>query len=288
MHMKAILNFICTFLVGGLLSSCDYVDREVVANYGKEKTVPTDTTANGDTSEVRMRKFLIEDFTGHRCPNCPSAANEIKLIEELYGEKVVAMAIHVTNQFAGPNTAFPAEYRTTEGTEIDAFFGVSASGLPKGMINRIGYPNAIISDDDWRTQMSNIINTPIDAWIGMKNTYNESLNKVTCDLKIDFENNINDDIKICVFLVQDSIISPQTDGGTVIPNYVHMHMLRKALTPAFGEALTSNPTSATPEISKSYSIVLSSDNIPEQCKIVAYIYKASNYEIIQVQEKHVK
>jgi hypothetical protein len=94
------------------------------------------------------------------------------------------------------------------------FFGVSASGLPKGMINRIGYPNAIISDDDWRTQMSNIINTPIDAWIGMKNTYNESLNKVTCDLKIDFENNINDDIKICVFLVQDSIISPQTDGGT--------------------------------------------------------------------------
>jgi hypothetical protein len=124
--MKAILNFICTFLVGGLLSSCDYVDREVVANYGKEKTVPTDTTANGDTSEVRMRKFLIEDFTGHRCPNCPSAANEIKLIEELYGEKVVAMAytcyrINLLGQVK--STAFPAaDYRTTEGTEIDAFF----------------------------------------------------------------------------------------------------------------------------------------------------------------------
>ncbi len=288
--MKAFLNFICTFLMIGLLSSCDYVDREVVANYGKEKTGPIDTTTNGDTSEVRMRKFLIEDFTGHKCLNCPSAANEIKQIEELYGEKVVAMALHVTGQFAGPSqiNGFTADYRTPEGTEIDIFFGVSVSGLPLGMINRIGYPNTIISADDWRTQMSNIINTPIDAWIGMKNTYNESLNKVTCDLKIDFENNINDDVKICVFLVQDSIISPQTDGGTVIPNYVHMHMLRKALTPAFGEALISNPTSATPEISKSYSVVLSSDNISEQCKIVAYIYKASNYEIIQVQEKHVK
>lgn len=286
--MKALLNFISTIFIIGFLNACDYVDREVVANYGKEKADSTDTTTSGDTSEVRMRKFLIEDFTGHRCPNCPSAANEIKQIEELYGEKVVAMAMHVTGQFAGPNTAFPAEYRTPEGTEIDIFFGVSASGLPKGMINRIGYPNTIIDDDNWRTQISNVINTPIDAWIGMKNTYNEALNKVTCDLKIDFENNINDDVKICVFLVQDSIISPQTDGSVIIPNYVHMHMLRKSLTPAFGELLISNPTSATPEISKSYSVVLSSDNVPDHCKIVAYIYKASNYEIIQVQEKHVK
>lgn len=286
--MKALLKVFFFLTAISLFNACDYVDREVVANYGKEKTTPEDTSGGVDTTEVRMRKFLIEDFTGHRCPNCPSAATEIKLIEELYGEKVVAMAMHVTGQFAGPNTAFPADYRTPEGTEIDNFFGISASGLPKGMINRMGYPNTIIDDDNWRTQMSNIINTPIDAWIGMENTYNESLNKVTTDLKIDFENNINDDVKICVFLVQDSIISPQTDGTVVIPNYVHMHMLRKALTPAFGELLISNPTSATPEISKSYSVVLSSDNIPEHCKIVAYIYKASNYEIIQVQEKHVK
>jgi hypothetical protein len=65
-------------------------------------------------------------------------------------------------------------------------------------------------------------------------------------------------------------------------------MLRKGLTPAFGESIVTNPTSATPEIAKTYSLVLAPDNVPEHCKIVAYIYKASNYEVIQVQEKHVK
>jgi len=28
--------------------------------------------------------------------------------------------------------------------------------------------------------------------------------------------------------------------------------------------------------------------VPEHCKIIAYIYKASNYEVIQAQEKHIK
>jgi hypothetical protein len=91
--------------------------------------------------------------------------------------------------------------------------------------------------------------------------------------------------------VQDSIVSPQKDidspGGKNL-NYVHNHMLRKGLTPAFGESIASNPNATSPEITKSYSLVLQPDWDPAHCKIIAYIYKVSNYEIIQVQEKHVK
>jgi hypothetical protein len=139
--------------------------------------------------------------------------------------------------------------------------------------------------------VGNIINTPLDAWISMKNTYDAGLNRVTTDLKIDFENAISDEVKLCVFLVQDSIVSPQKDldspGGKNL-NYVHNHMLRKGLSPAFGETIATNPTALSPEISKSYSLVLLPEWKPEHCKIIAYIYKVSNYEIIQVQEKHVK
>jgi hypothetical protein len=291
--MKTIFRLIFTSLSLFLLNACDYVDREVVKNYGKEETTPVDTTEVEDTTEVRMRKFLVEDFTGHTCPNCPRAGKEIKTLENLYGEKIVAIALHVSSTFAEPQPpVYVDDYRTSEGTEIDDFFNVSAAGLPKGMINRkeiLG--SKIIPYQSWAAEVNKIINLPMDAWIGMKNTYDPALNKVTTNLKIDFENSITDEIKLCVFLVQDSIVSPQKDldapGGKVL-DYVHNHMLRKGLTAAFGESIVTNPNAATPEISKTYSLVLSPDNNPNHCRIVAYIYKVSTYEVIQVQEKPVK
>lgn len=294
--MKTILNSLFAIIILSAFTSCDQIDSDIIANFGKEiknDTANVDTTGGEDTVEVRMRKVLVEDYTGHTCPNCPRAATELKALEALYGEKIVAMALHVSTTFAEPQPpTYTADYRTDEGTEIDDFFNVSAAGLPKGMVNRrLIQGSRILPYQSWGGEIGNIINAPLDAWISMKNTYNTAQNKVTTDLKIDFENSINDEVKLCVFLVQDSIISPQKDldspTGKVI-DYVHMHMLRKGLTSAFGESIVTNPNSATPEISKSYSLVLSSDQIPEHCKIVAFIYKASNFEIIQVQEKHVK
>lgn len=293
--MNSSFKIIYAVIIFFSISACDDIDNGIITNFGKEisSNTPTDTTSAEDTIEVRVRKVLVEDFTGHQCPNCPKAAVEIKNLEALYGEKVVPMALHVSTIFAEPvPPTFPADYRTSEGNEIDDFFNISAAGLPKGMINRRGYPTNNISPYlSWSSEVSNIINTPLDAWISMKNTYNESLNKVTTDLKIDFENTINDEVKLCVFLIQDSIISPQKDvsasGGKIL-DYVHMHMLRKGLTPAFGDLIATNPNTGTPEVKKSYSLVLQPDWKAEHCKIIAYIYKVSNYEIIQAQEKHVK
>lgn len=292
--MKTTILKIFTLLFLSVMIGCDEIDDDIIANYGKEiSTTPTDTTSSEDTTEVKMRKVLVEDFTGHTCPNCPRAATELKALEALYGEKIVAMALHVSATFAEPQPpTYTADYRTPEGTEIDDFFNVSAAGLPKGMVNRrLIQGSRILPYQSWGGEIGNVINTPLDAWISMKNTYNAAQNKVTTDLKIDFENSISDEIKLCVFLVQDSIISTQKDLDSPtgkVTDYVHMHMLRKALTNAFGESIVTNPTAATPEISKSYSLVLSSEQIPEHCKIVAYIYRASNYEIIQAQEKHIK
>jgi hypothetical protein len=291
--MKSFLKLFISFGLLLTLFACDEVDSDIVANYGKENTTPEDTTGGGDTTEIRIRKVLLEDFTGHTCPNCPRAATAIKTLEDLYGEKVVAMALHVSATFAQPQPpTYTADYRTNEGTDIDDFFGVSAAGLPKGMVNRLLIQGSrIIPYQSWGSEIGNIINAPMEAWIGMTNSYDAAQNKVTTNLKIDFETAINDEIKLCVFLVQDSIISPQKDldspGGKNL-NYVHMHMLRKGLTSAFGETIISNPTANTPEISKTYSLALAQDQVPEHCKIIAYIYKASNYEVIQAQEKHIK
>ena len=70
------------------------------------------------------KKVLIEDFTGHLCPNCPDAARELDAIHDIYGDQIIGMAIHVSKSFARPYPAsqapsFQYDFRTNGGDELD-------------------------------------------------------------------------------------------------------------------------------------------------------------------------
>ena len=58
-------NILYGVIIGFLtiLYSCDVIEGDYMTS---------GTTNLGDTTSV-VKKVLIEDFTGHRCPNCPSA-----------------------------------------------------------------------------------------------------------------------------------------------------------------------------------------------------------------------
>lgn len=263
------------------------INKEGVG-YGNEITFKTK-----DYNPDKMRKVFVEVFTGHTCPNAALANNQLKTIKDTYGPKIVAMSLHVSSTFAAPLLPnFIADFRTTEGTALDDFFNISATGLPKGMVNRKGFSaNNILAYSSWETEVNSILNSPIEAWVEINNTYDEVQKKVTAEVKINFEKNTNDEIKLCVFLVEDNVISPQKDisaPGGIITNYPHMNMLRKALTPTFGESIITNPTTSAPQINKSYTFTLAPENNQDYCKIIAYVFKASNYEILQVQEKNIK
>ena len=65
------------FLVG----ACDYIDEDDRFIYVEPANV--------------AKRVLIEDFTGQRCVNCPSATETIKQLQDTYGkENVIAVAIH--------------------------------------------------------------------------------------------------------------------------------------------------------------------------------------------------
>jgi hypothetical protein len=282
-----------SYIISGLDYNTTYYAKAYAINkegvgYGNEISFKTN-----DYNPDKMRKVFVEVFTGHTCPNAVLANNQLKTIKDTYGPKIVAMSLHVSSIFAAPLPPnYTADYRTLEGTAIDDFFNVSSTGLPKGMVNRKGFSaNNILAYSSWETEVNSILNSPIEAWVEINNTYDEVQKKVTSEVKINFEKNTNDEIKLCVFLVEDNVISPQKDisaPGGIITNYAHMNMLRKALTPTFGESIITNPTTSTPQINKSYTVTLAPENNQDYCKIIAYVYKASNYEILQVQEKNIK
>ena len=264
-----------------------------------ENVNPIDTNSNN-----YVKKVLIEDFTGHLCPNCPQAANEIDAIHNIYGDQIIAIAIHVTKSFARPYPAsqapsFQYDFRTIWGDDLDNFFDISSAGLPRGMINRMGYPNNHkLGKDEWANAVTNELNKEIDFGI-IINSNNNNINVTT-----EILNNISGSYNLVVCLTENGIINWQKDGTENIEDYEHNHILRSVL---IDESLSNNTSlEIGQEIQKNISYNLTSleqFNIDysantaelgngnagnwnaENMSIVAYIYDTNTKEIVQAEQE---
>ncbi|MDP4282340.1 MAG: hypothetical protein Q8867_09360, partial [Bacteroidota bacterium] len=107
-----------------LLWSCDKVKEP----YFTQKGTGT------DTSTVN-RTVLLEDYTGHKCVNCPTAAVTAHTLEEMYNGNLIILAVHA-GYFAIPGSGnYALDLRSATGEDWYSTFGVTSN--PIGMINRI-------------------------------------------------------------------------------------------------------------------------------------------------------
>lgn len=274
---------------GLLLGSCDYVKAPYTTNTGG-----TIDTSGNDSLVVKIRKVLLEDYTGHTCGNCPKAAKVAEEQKELLKEKLVVMSVHAGG-FAVPEPPdYPADYRTPEGNELDQFFGISGVGNPNGMVNRIDFPTLghVKGHTDWPGLIAAELAKPMQAWLSIVPQYNASTRKLDVTVKTEITEALSGDIKLAVFLLEDSVISDQKNylaSPSHITNYVHRHMMRKCFTgSAFGELIAANPPASETTIDKSYSLTVSSTYDEKHCYVLAFIYRAGTYEVIQAEEVKIK
>ncbi len=290
--MKKYLILLSAILI---ITSCDIVEGPYLTD---ETINPIDTTTN-----TYVKKVLVEDFTGHKCPNCPDAARELDAIHDIYGEQIIGMAIHVS-AFAKPNHSsqegYQYDFRTKWGHDWDAFYGISAMGLPRGMVNRIGYPdNHRLSKNEWAAEVSNELNKEVDFGI----TINTTTNSITIDSKV--LNNINGDYNLVVCLTESNIINWQKDGGENVEDYIHNHVLRTVLKDESLSSSSNYIAGQQIETLINYDLAtLEQSNVDysantaelgngiageweaENMSVVAYIYNTTTKEIMQVEEAH--
>ena len=282
---KIIYKFTVIIGISITFYSCDYV---------KDVRDPNAEIVRGN------RKVLVEDYTGHKCGNCPAAADTLKYLENKYAGQVVPLAIHA-GFFANINVTYPTDLRNAIGNAYDTQFGISTAGNPNGLINRGGYGTGgfIKAYSSWEGELSQMLSRSAKFEIKIKNTFTSANSNLNTSITIKSLTNNSGQYKLVVLLSEDSIIAEQLDyrlpsGSQLIQNYEFKHVLRDAVNSTWGDAVFTSGAITNDSITKAYTnYKISSNYRPSKCHVIAYVYdadpnSATYYEVLQVEEASVK
>ena len=277
-----------------LFSGCDKIEPPFTEGCN-------DCCGNANNDEP-IKRILVEEFTGHKCSNCPNGTRILESLTNIYCDHIVIVACHPTNQdFTEPNDFGPlsTDFRKEECAEIGEYFGFW--GFPSALINRknIGN-NYFVFTSEWASVIDNLIfdsngeKIAPDLEIDITNTiidfdFNNKI--IDINISLEFLNILEGNYSLAVLITESNINSGQYDGEDFIPDYVHNHVYRSAVNGAWGEPIESNNM-----IEKNYSFSFNGENnvnwIDEwnnidNCAVVAYVYNTETMEIIQASEEYI-
>ena len=219
------------------------------------------------------RNVLIEDFTGQQCVNCPKATDAIHEIQEVYGDNVIAVAIH-----CGPSGGVTPKnpgLMTESGKEYWKTWFEETQGQPVAKINR-----GAASDkyDNWSALVAESLKQTTDVTINATTNYTPGVPYLT--LKATTRANSGRKAKIQAWLTEDNIVAPQKmPNGSRNNDYVHQHVLRSVVNGAWGEEIVYGED----EQNFTWMANLDSTWKPENMHAVIFVYDDNGVEqVIQV------
>lgn len=234
-----------------LTNSCDHVDNPYLPPIELDTTLYpgnwSDYEANEwpdfDTIIAEMsRNAIIEDFTGHNCSSCPSAATVAHNLNAANPTKVFVASVHTSQTgpsgFQNVTAEYTVNFMNEQGLEYGLTFGNSPYagffGNPSGTVNRsligaeICYGSAA-----WPSKVDEILLSNLKVAIAAEVNYYESTKGLFVHTEIENlePSSLNDeDLGIVVYLIEDSLVAPQNVNSTYTPDYVHRDIMRATLT----------------------------------------------------------
>jgi len=277
-NLKYLFAFISTCCI--TFTSCDVIEGPF-----------TEEIIVGECAE-KCRKILLEDYTGHRCGNCPRAAEKAEELKEIYGDQLIPIAVHA-GFFAWPmGEHFTTDFTSDAGDEWDTHFGNSAAGNPNGMINRTGYPesNHILQHSQWAQKVDELLQAEPEAYIELEASYNGSTHSVSISSETEILQSISAPLSINIVLLESGITAYQTDYAAdpqEIADYEHNHVMRKSLTGSWGTDLGQTNYTSGDLINNTFNVNLDDSWLADNMSIVAFVTNTNTYEVIQAEEIHI-
>ncbi len=291
-------------MIAGLIllgwTACDKIDEplEVVSVQHIPENID-DTLHFDDSVMVTQKQVLLEDFTGHKCVNCPTAALAAHQWSEDFNHRLIICGIHAGYQAEPDETGlYTTDFRCPTGDELFNYFNQPFN--PSGPVNRVEYNGEVILfyiTGDWEgavnTEMAkdNVIDMKV------KNSYYPNLKSVLINVSSTFLQPLEGKYKIVVYLVEDHIVAPQKNNNSDLgpePDWVdydHRNVLRDAVNGTFGNYISDDGTIAQGETySNEFYYTINEEWLTDSTdlNIIAYIYNEESGEILQVAELEIK
>ena len=266
--MKKIFNILTIFAIA-LFSACDTIDE--------------DDRFIGPVEFTPKKNVLIEDFTGQRCLNCPTASEAVKSLQDLYGkEHVIAVAIHGGSMSMPSSNGFGLATET--GEEYNKYWGIDS--WPKGMVDRNAANPAggATNYTSWAAQVIQRLVEEPKVEIAVSNaTYDADSLKLNITVDLATKEKLNG--KVQVWLTQNDIVGYQVmPDGSHNMEYTHNHVFRAAVNGTWGEDVVLGKGE---EASLTYTVDLNGQEwVPENLAVVAFVYNDQE-GVLQVVEQHV-
>jgi len=301
--MKKLIALI--FVASVVISSCDVVDYPYDTGGAGPGDEQFNDTVYNDTT-VLVRRILLEEFTGHTCPNCPEGADIAEQIRVKHPEKFLSVAIHNSGFFSKPNLSnpdhpYPSEFETATGEKLRIKYQFSA--FPGGMLNRTRINGTALLDAKvdyikWAEEVDKLVaNTAYMAprfKLKLENVYNSKSGNRSLRVRYNATclQNITGNIAIVGYVIESHIIAPQTDNrltDSYVPDYEHNHVLRVGFPgDGDGKTLFTNPVPGDiAEViteNEEISIAINDDWKPENMDVIIFLYNSSTGEILHIEE----
>lgn len=248
------------------------------------------------STSPQTKVAVLEEFTGINCQYCPDGhkiANQIKAANA--PGKVILINIH-TGGFANPSAGQP-DYRTAEGAAIVAMPGMGLTGYPQGSVNRAILTGTVMAQNrgSWSSSVGSVLTQTSFVNVACQATLDVNTRVITVDAQAYYTaNSPTANNYLTIALLEDNVVGPQVAGATWNPaqtnpdgSYNHQHMLRKILTPTFGNTITTTTSGSTYNTQVSYTIpaVYGAGTATNACNIgnlelVAFVTASSQTNIV--------
>lgn len=198
-----------------VLVGCDYIPEDERLIYVKP--------------EPAQRVVLLEDFTGQRCVNCPTATDVIEQLQETYGDAFVAVGIH-GGPLAFAGSAKVVGLKTDTGDEY--FKHWELDHQPVGLVNR----HAPVDFQYWATEIKEELAKPAPLRLEGSAVLADGV----INIKVNAEGTDGTVTgKLQVWVLEDGIQTLQLmPDGTANQEYIHNHVFRAAVNGTWGEDVT--------------------------------------------------
>ena len=231
-------------------------------------------------SSLGDKKVLVEEFTGVRCVNCPAGAAELENLKSIYGDRLVVVSIHA-GDFAPPYSDSKYDFRTTEGTALEAWLGVPL-GYPTAVVNRKkfdGQRSVQVTKANWAGLIADESKTVSLLNLVINKKYIKDSRDLTMTVTLIPTEKLPDDLRLSVLLTENDVVDQQETPQGKKSDYNHKHVLRRIISgDAKGVVLNG-------ALSWTGNFKVPTTWVAEKCQLVVVAHRGGDIkDVLQVSE----